>query len=340
MSGGIDSTYAAFKLIEEGHEVEGAVIAMHEYTEVDEAKDAADSLGIPLHIIDARDAFNRCVIPNFMSEYTRGRTPNPCIICNSEVKFRILADYAAEHGFDRIATGHYAKIVEKSTAAGTRYAICRAEDTAKDQTYMLWRLPQDILSRLLLPLGNSRKEELREEASAMGMSAAERPDSQEICFIPDGDYAAYIEERMGPSLPGDFVDDEGRVLGRHKGIIHYTVGQRKGLGIALGERVFVTVIDPEANRITLSKDAKNGNKILISGTVFSGIPEPTVGESRELLVKIRYQSRPVPCTLTYLGEGRAVIQTAEPVRSVTAGQSAVLYEGDVLALGGFIDGTE
>ena len=227
MSGGIDSTYAAFKLISEGHKVEGAVIVMHEHTEVDEAKDAADSLGIPLHIIDARDAFNACVVPNFMLEYTRGRTPNPCIICNSEVKFRILADYASEHGFDRIATGHYAKIVKNSTEdGGVRYAICRAEDTGKDQTYMLWRLPQDVLARLVFPLASMRKEDLRGEALAMGMAAAERPDSQEICFIPDGNYAEYIEERMGPSLPGEFVDSDGRVLGTHRGIIHYTVGQR------------------------------------------------------------------------------------------------------------------
>ena len=189
MSGGVDSTYAAFRLKEQGHTVEGAVLIMHEYTDMTAAKAAAESVGIPLTVIDARDRFDRCVIPNFISEYSNARTPNPCIVCNSDVKFRLLCDYAQENGFDAIATGHYAHIINVGDAESPRYAIKRADDDKKDQTYMLWRLSQDVLAMLLLPLGDMTKEQLRDQARAHGLSSADAPDSQEICFIPDGDYA-------------------------------------------------------------------------------------------------------------------------------------------------------
>jgi tRNA-specific 2-thiouridylase len=309
---------------------------MHEYTDITAARAAAESVGIPLTVIDARDRFNHSVIPNFIEEYTRARTPNPCIVCNSEVKFRLLCDFATENGFDAIATGHYANIIKVEN--GTRYAVKRAGDGKKDQTYMLWRLPQDILSMLVLPLGDMTKEQLRENARAHGLSSADAPDSQEICFIPDGDYATYIEERTGVSDPGDFVDCEGRVLGQHNGIINYTVGQRKGLGIALGARAFVKAIDPDTNRVIISLDPPTSDTVSISGMVFSAIEEPSAGTKMTLSVKLRYQAPPIECTAEFLGKGRARLLLSTPARSLTPGQSAVLYDGDTVLAGGFIDG--
>ncbi len=338
MSGGVDSTYAAFRLKEQGHTVEGAVLIMHEYTDITAARAAAESVGIPLVVIDARDSFNKCVIPDFTEEYSRARTPNPCIVCNSDVKFRLLHDYAVKNSFDAIATGHYANIIKVDTESGVRYAVKRADDGKKDQTYMLWRLPQDVLSKLMLPLGDMTKEQLRAEARAHGLSSADSPDSQEICFIPDGNYAGYIEDRIGKSMPGDFVDEEGRVIGKHEGIINYTVGQRKGLGISLGARAFVKEIDPTTNRVIISLEAPMSGTVTVSGMVFSGISEPDPGEEKRLFVKLRYQAPPIDCTVKFLGQGRAKLVLSEPARSLTPGQSAVLYDADTVVAGGFIDG--
>ena len=338
ISGGVDSTYAAFRLKEQGHTVEGAVLIMHEYTDLRAARAAAESVGIPLAVIDARERFEKCVIPNFIDEYTSARTPNPCIVCNSDVKFRLLCDYATANGFDAIATGHYANIIKVKNDSGERYALKRADDGRKDQTYMLWRLPQDILRMLMLPLGDMTKDQLRAEARAHGLSSADAPDSQEICFIPDGDYVGYIEQRTGASAAGDFVDEEGRVLGKHDGIINYTVGQRKGLGISLGTRAFVKNIDPLTNRVTVSLEPPTAETVSVSGMVFSGMEEPHEGEKRHLSVKLRYQAQPVFCTAEFLGGGRAHLVLSTPAKSLTPGQSAVLYDGDVLVAGGFIDG--
>lgn len=336
MSGGVDSTYAASALLAQGHEVEGAVLRMHEYTELSEARAAADFLGIKLHIIDASEAFSSCVEPNFISEYAKGRTPNPCIVCNSDVKFRILADFARENGFDKIATGHYASITTVKDGSGERYALRRPSDAKKDQTYMLWRLPQNVLSMLVFPLADVLKQELRGEALSMGMVAADRPDSQEICFIPDNDYPAYIEARIGNAVPGNFVDDEGRVLGEHRGIIHYTVGQRKGLGISLGKRAFVTAINPEDNTVTLSPSPRSTTTFTVSGIVASGV-KYEVGQSLDLEVKVRYQAPLVKCRATFLDGARAKVELATPALSLTAGQSAVFYTSDTVAFGAFID---
>ena len=338
MSGGVDSTYAAFRLKEQGHTVEGAVLIMHEYTDLAAARAAAESVGIPLTVIDAREHFKKCVIPDFISEYARARTPNPCIVCNSDVKFRLLCDHAVNNGFDAIATGHYANIINVDSEQGRRYALKRADDSKKDQTYMLWRLPQDVLSMLMLPLGDMTKEELRANARAHGLSSADAPDSQEICFIPDGDYAGYIEQRIGVSKSGDFVDEAGRVLGKHNGIINYTVGQRKGLGIALGARAFVKRIAPESNQVVISLDPPMSDTVSVCGMVFSGMHEPCKGEKKQLSVKLRYQASPIDCTAEFLGDGRAKLSLFEPARSLTPGQSAVLYDGDVVVAGGFIDG--
>lgn len=336
MSGGLDSSYAALRLMEAGHEVEGAVLLMHEYTEINAAKESADALGIPLHIIDSRDLFLEKVVPDFINEYRNARTPNPCIICNSEVKFRVLCDFARENGFDRVATGHYADIVTVKTAEGEKFAVKRSLDGKKDQTYMLWRLSQDVLSMLYFPLSDLKKEEIRLDARKRGIIAADRSDSQEICFIPSGDYASYIEERTGPSAIGNFVDTEGRILGEHKGIIHYTVGQRKGLGIALGARAFVTDIDPESGEITLSYEADITDGFEVVSMVFSGMETPRRADKKELMVKVRYQATMVPATVEFISENSAKVTLSEGAKSVTSGQSAVFYDGDILVAGGFI----
>ena len=337
MSGGLDSTYAALKLIEQGHEVEGAVVDMHEYADVAGAKEAADALGIRLHVVDARQAFE-AVKENFVSEYAGGRTPNPCVICNPLVKFRVLFDYALRHGFDRIATGHYAKTVSLIEDGQTRYTLARAKDSKKDQTYMLHRLPQQILSMLILPLSDEVKSEVKEKASAQGLSVADRKESQEICFIPDGDYAAYIESKAGTFPEGDFLLNDGTVIGKHKGIIHYTVGQRKGLGVSYGERIFVSRIDPVSNSIFLSTEGSYTDTVMISDIVFSGMPEQKETGRRHVEVKLRYLAKPVGAEVFFDGKGGAILKLDSPEKAVTPGQSAVAYEGDILLFGGFIRG--
>ena len=336
MSGGLDSTYAAKKLLSEGHEVEGAVLVMHDFTDVDSAKEAASALGMKLHVVDCRDMFST-VTDNFVNEYSHARTPNPCIVCNPKVKFRALLDFALASGFDKIATGHYARVEHICDAEGEKYALLRSADSKKDQTYMLYRLPQDILSYLVLPLSSDIKSEIKKAASADGLAVADRKESQEICFIPDGDYAAYIEEKVGKFPEGDFVDTDGRVIGRHNGIIRYTVGQRKGLGVSAGERVFVTDIDPVNNRIMLSPDGSYTDTVTVKDIVFSGMNEPPADTSRSVFVKLRYLAPPVEATALFDGCGNARLKLSSPQKSVTPGQSAVMYDGDLLLCGGFIE---
>lgn len=335
MSGGLDSTYAALKLINEGHDVVGAVAVMHEHTELDSARDAADALGIELVEIDARERF-LAVKENFVNEYSNGRTPNPCVVCNPLVKFRVLADYAKEHGFDRIATGHYARLVTVEDGDTALYTFERSKDTRKDQTYMLHRLPQDILSMLVLPLSDEIKTEVRDKAKAAGLKAADQKDSQEICFIPDGDYASYIEKVRGEFPIGNFVLEDGTVIGKHKGLIRYTVGQRKGLGIAFGERLFVGKIDALRNEVVLSREGSFTDKVAVRDVVFSGMRVPNAGEKRRVEVKLRYLAPLVPATAVFDGEGGAELLLDAPEKAVTPGQSAVMYSGDRVLCGGFI----
>ena len=330
ISGGVDSAFAAKKLLLLGHEVEGAVLVMHDYTELRAAREVAASVGIRLHEIDSRVAFEE-IKKNFVSEYINARTPNPCIICNERVKFRRLYDFAMAGGFDAIATGHYASIVRSDG----RYALATAEDSRKDQTYMLYRLPQDILSRLILPLSEGTKDEVRRLARELGISSADRGDSQEICFLPDGGHTDYIESVAGRCPEGDFIDVDGRVLGRHKGIIHYTVGQRKGLGISLGERAFVTDIDPIANTVTLSPEMSGKATVHLTDTVYSGMTPPTEECEVELEVKLRYTAPLVPARARLYPDGRAILTLSTP-QKFAPGQSAVLYRDGVVMLGGFI----
>lgn len=335
ISGGLDSAYAALKLQRQGHSVEGAVLVMHDFTEVDAAKSVADEIGIKLHVIDCREAFG-AVIDNFVNEYCSARTPNPCIICNPLVKFRCLYDFAVRHGFDRIATGHYASVETLEVDGKTRYTLSRAKDSKKDQTYMLYRLPQEILSALLLPLACDEKSDVRRIAAEESLSVADRKDSQEICFIPDGDYATYIENIKGRFPDGSFVDPDGREIGKHKGIIRYTIGQRKGLGVSAGQRVFVTDIDPVNNTVTLSPEGLSTDKVRVSDIVFSGMNEPKDGEERRVQVKLRYAAMAQNATAVFDGKGGAELLLDAPQRAVTPGQSAVMYDGDILLCGGFI----
>lgn len=332
MSGGVDSSLAALKLMQEGHTVEGAYLVMHEYAEPAVAKAAADKLGIPLTVIDCREAFDKVVRTNFVSEYRNGRTPNPCIICNPSVKFAALSAEAKRRGFDRIATGHYARL-ERVDLGGSSYsAIATARDASKDQSYMLYRLPTEILDMLVLPLGDEIKNDMRDSIKGSELASLDRKDSQEICFLPDGGYADYIDRIAGKCPGGNFVNSEGKVVGVHKGITRYTVGQRKGLGISLGERVFVTEIDPLKNTVMLEASPRQSKCVKLSEV---HLASPFGAEDGECMVKIRYGARAVPCRVAFTRECAEITFDA-PQRSVTPGQSAVLYRDGVVIGGGFI----
>ena len=330
LSGGVDSAYAALDLLRQGHDVSGAVLKMHQYTEIDAALHVAEQIGIPCYVIDCTERFDSVVKNNFAEEYASARTPNPCIICNERVKFAALRDFALQNGYDRIATGHYARIVEY----GDRLTFGAAADARKDQSYMLYRLPQSIMNMLVLPLSEVAKVQVRETLAEFGIDIAEKPDSQEICFLPDGGYADFVEERCGKFLPGSFVSDSGEVLGEHKGIIHYTVGQRKGLGIALGERMFVTAINALDNTVTLSREMSGKQTVMLDSPVFTGLsamPDTPLRVS----VKVRYTASPVSATATIEGE-RVRLTFDTPVKAAP-GQSAVAYDGaGILLFGGII----
>ena len=335
VSGGVDSAFAVKKLQLLGHTVEGAVLKMHEYTECDAARRVAKDLGIPLWEIDCTVSFNSIIKKNFVEEYSAGRTPNPCILCNERVKFKYLYDFAMEHGFDMIATGHYARVESFELDGEPCYALSCAEDLAKDQTYMLYRLPQHILEKLVLPLSEGTKAQIREAAAGYGIGAADRKDSLEICFLPDGGHAEYVESVIGASPEGDFIDTEGRVIGRHKGIIRYTVGQRKGLGISLGERAFVTNIDPVNNTVTLSTSSEGQYEVLVRDMVYSGIPMPKEVTVRTFTAKLRYSRSAGECEATLYPDGTAVLKFDTPQKAAP-GQSAVLYDGKRVVCGGYI----
>lgn len=335
MSGGIDSTYAVVKLRSLGYEVEGAILKMSEHTDVAAAQRSADALGVKLHVVDCTDDFSKCVVNNFVSEYCAARTPNPCIVCNREVKFKKLCECAKENGCDNVSTGHYAHV--RQNPENSRYYISRGLDDRKDQSYVLWRLSQEELEMLFFPLADDVKTEVKQISKDMALPSAEAKESQEICFIPSNDHAAYMEELLGRRFAeGSFIDASGKVLGKHKGVPRYTIGQRKGLGISLGKHVFVTSINPHDNTVTLGDEEELFKTELdISDLVFQKRVIAD-GESARLAVKIRYAAKPTACTVTVKGD-KAHIVLDEPARAITPGQSAVFYDGDDVVFGGFID---
>ena len=334
LSGGVDSSVCVHLLKEQGHEVAGLVLCMspaHQDT-VAAAQEAADALEIPLFVKDMQEAFEQRVISYFMEEYKAGRTPNPCVVCNPTVKFRALLEEADARGYDLIATGHYASVREQD---GVFY-LMRGESRQRDQSYMLYRLGQEVLSRLLLPLAELPKPQVREIAGKLGLGCADKPDSQEICFIPDGNYAGYIEARLGRSPKGEFISPEGEVCGEHQGILHYTVGQRKRLGIALGKPVFIKSIDPVSNRIYLAwGGSEYAPAVEISGVCSTtGKPFPSQFDCQ---VKIRSVAQPAPARVFLLPSGNLRVEFVSPQRAPAKGQSLVLYDGDVVLGGGFIE---
>ncbi len=337
MSGGVDSSVAARLTIEAGYECVGCTMKLFDSDIAGNAEDArkvAESLGMPFHVFDLRDIFRSCVIDSFVDAYSRGVTPNPCIECNKNLKFGELMQKADELGCDKIVTGHYVR-VEKDEATG-RYLLRKGLDESKDQSYVLYNLTQDQLARTRFPLGDLTKTQVRELAAANGFANAEKPESQDICFVPDGDYAAVIEKYAGREFPeGDYVDLEGKVIGRHKGIIHYTIGQTRGLGQAFGEKRYVCRIDAEKNQVVLgsNEDTFSPAAKAVSFNWISGeIPE---GEIR-CSVRVRYKHREQPATVRPVGSDAVEIIFDEPQRAITPGQSAVLYDEDIVLGGGII----
>jgi len=336
LSGGLDSTYAAWLLKSQGHDVCGCAVRMHQYTDTSAAKRSAAEVGIPFFEIDGEAVFDEKVIEYFSDRYINGFTPNPCVVCNRYVKFSLLCDYAKKEGFDRVATGHYCSVGINDG----RYFISRGLDAKKDQSYVLWTLSQEQLKMLMLPLGGKNKEDIRKEAERLGFSSAGAKESQDNCFIPDGDYAGFISKRYGREFPeGDFIDQDGKAVGRHKGIVHYTVGQRKRLGIALGKPVYVTSINSADNTVHIAPDGgQYASCMTVTELNFQALSPDT--KAADLIVKVRYSAVDIPCSIKIDGGiAKAVFNT--PQRAVTPGQSAVFYTADgSIAFGGNITKAE
>lgn len=343
MSGGVDSAVAAYLLKRDGYDVIGVTLRTWQSDdgqesrccEIDDAREVARTIGIPYYVFNCLDDFECKVIKPFIDDYINGMTPNPCVICNREIKWERLLYYAKLLEADYVATGHYASVVLLDNG---RYTVKKAEHAEKDQTYMLYRLTQEQLSKTLMPLGGYSKQEVREIAENAGIKVASKPDSQEICFVLDGDYADFIEKHTDKTPgEGNFVDEQGRILGRHKGIIHYTVGQRKGLGIALGKPAHIKKIDPDTNEIVLSTSDDAGcARIICKGLNFTGIPEPAVGDVLRYHVKVRYRHPGQTATLEMTDNDRMIITFDKPVKLAAPGQSAVFYDENGCLIGGGI----
>ena len=349
MSGGVDSSVAAWLLKNQGYDVIGVTMqiwqdeeeaAMEEHggccglSAVDDARRVAAALDIPYYVMNFKKEFKENVIDYFIDDYLHGRTPNPCIACNRYVKWESLLKRSLDIGAEYIATGHYARVEKLSNG---RYAIRNSATAAKDQTYALYNLTQDQLSKTLMPVGEYTKDQIRAMADEIGLLVAHKPDSQDICFIQTGTYADFIEARLGRKFnPGNFVDEAGNVLGRHKGIIHYTVGQRKGLNLAMGYPVFVVAIRPETNEVVLGNgqdvftDVVRCNKL--NWMALEGVGEEEISVN----AKIRYSHKGAPCKIRRIGEDMVECRFEEPVRAATPGQAVVFYQDDYVAGGGTI----
>lgn len=333
MSGGVDSSAAAMLLARDGYAPVGLMLRLWQASPAeDDAAKVAAALGMPFTVCDHRDAFRREVIDAFITAYENGETPNPCVLCNCRVKFEYMLQEADARGIDKIATGHYARIEKR----GDRYCVLKGADAKKDQSYMLCNLTQAQLSRTLFPLGSMTKEEIRALALAGGLPVAEKKDSQDICFIPDGDYVRFIEETTGKTYPaGDFVDLLGNILGRHRGLIRYTTGQRKGLGLALPAPMYVLEKDIAANRVLLcTNEQLFANECTV--TDVNAVSVPDFSSPMRAEVKVRYSHGATPAWL-YPENGRVRVVFDTPVRAITRGQTAAFYDGEVLLGGGKIE---
>lgn len=348
MSGGVDSSVAAYLLKEQGYDVVGVTMQIWQdessdivedhggccgLSAVDDARRVAAMLDIPYYVMNFKNEFKRDVIDYFVKEYKEGRTPNPCIACNRYVKWESLLTRSLSIGADYIATGHYARITQLPNG---RYAIRNSVTAKKDQTYALYNLTQEQLFRTLMPIGDYTKDEVRDIAGRIGLTVANKPDSMEICFVPDNDYAGFIERETGyESVPGDFIDTQGNVIGKHKGVIHYTVGQRKGLGIALGKPAFVVAIKPETNQVVIGDNSDVfSDKLYANHVNFMAADDIT--EPVHLKAKIRYSHEGAMCTVRKIAEDTIECTFDEPVRAITPGQAVVLYDGDYVYGGGTI----
>ncbi len=351
MSGGVDSSVAALLLARAGRDVVGVTMRIWEedpgvkaslrgccgVRAIRDARRVCAKIGIPHYVLDFREVFEREVIAGFCAEYGRGRTPNPCITCNEKPKFSILLARLAELGAELLATGHHARIV--SGTDGT-WELRRASDEQKDQTYFLYRLTQEQLGRVLFPVGDYQKEEVRRLAREAGLPVADKPESQEICFVTDDDYAGFVLKRR-PELarPGRVVDTAGRELGRHDGIVNFTIGQRKGLGIALGERYYVVRIEPETDTVVLGREDDVRSRVAELDDVRWVAGRGPTG-AFQAAVRIRHQHQPAPAVISPLPDNRARVEFAELQWAITPGQAAVFYSGEVVLGGGTIRGPE
>lgn len=349
MSGGVDSSVAAYLLKEQGYDVIGVTMQIWQdeeeavkeesggccgLTAVDDARRVAQSLDIPYYVMNFKREFKEKVMDYFVREYLKGRTPNPCIACNRYVKWESLLKRSMDIGADYIATGHYARVEQLS---GGRFAIRNSVTAAKDQTYALYNLTQFQLAHTLMPVGAYTKEEIRRIASEQKLPVAHKPDSQEICFVPDNDYAGFIQREAGKQVPppGNFVTADGTILGQHKGITHYTIGQRRGLGLAMGHHIFVTEIRPDANEVVIGENEDVFSSSLRCRRLnFMGMED--LREPRKVLAKIRYAHKGEQCTLERVAEDEILCTFEAPVRAITPGQAVVFYEGEYVLGGGTI----
>ena len=347
MSGGVDSAVAAYLLKQQGHDVIGVMLRCwvaedgteSRCCEIEDARSIAWKIGIPFHVHNSLAEFRETVTKPFVRDYILGLTPNPCIECNRFVKWENFLYMTKVLQADYVATGHYASV---EFLPNGRYAVRKASHAEKDQAYMLYKLTQEQLSRTLMPLGGFTKQEVRRIAEESGIPVADKPDSQEICFVPDGDYAAYVAANAEEDVPGEgnFVDEEGRVLGRHQGIIHYTVGQRKGLGIALGHPAYIKKIDTVTNEIVIAEESSlYSGEIVCRDVNYQSIDMPEPGTVFHGTVKVRYHHEGASARIEALSADTARVTFDEPVRAAAPGQSAVWYDENGYVIGGGVIAT-
>lgn len=349
MSGGVDSSLTAALLKDQGYEVIGVTMQIWpsddpekeeaqgdccSLSAVDDARRVADTLSIPFYVMNFRELFEQKVIDLFVSEYLAGRTPNPCIACNRFIKFDAFLNKAVALGADYIATGHYAHIFFEP--ARRRWAIGKARDDRKDQTYVLYNMTQEQLARTLMPLGGYTKDEVRRMAAGYDLKVANKPESQEICFVTDNDYHRFLREKTGTAIkPGPFLDIRGKVLGQHKGMAYYTVGQRKGLGVTFGEPMYVVALDAERNAVILGRnDEVFGTELVAIDNNF--VLYENVTAPIPVQAKIRYSAKPADAIISPVDNGRLRVAFEHPQRAITPGQAVVYYEGDLVVGGGTI----